>query len=63
MFLAVYETRRVSFDDGVVYVTRFPTNEYGVTGDNDEGIYRGFGDTPMAAIANYCEWEKEGERF
>ena len=63
MFLAVYETRRVPFDDGAVYVTRFPTkqDEYGCTGENDEGEYHGFGDTPLAAIADYCRWER-GEK-
>ncbi len=55
MFLAVYETRCIQFSDGAVYITRFPTNEYGVTGEDDEGEYRGFGDTPMAAIADYVE--------
>ncbi len=54
MFLEVYETRRVPFNDGAVYVTRFPTNEYAVTGEDDDGRYRGFGDTPMAAIADYA---------
>lgn len=53
MFLAVYESRRVWFPEGAVTVTRFPTNEYGVTGEDDEGEYRGFGDTPLAAIADY----------
>ncbi len=53
MFLTVYETRRVYFTDGALYVTRFPTDEYGVTGEDDDGRYRGFGDTPLAAIADY----------
>ncbi len=53
MFLAVYESRKVSFPEGDVWVTRFPTNEYAVTGDDDEGVYKGFGDTPLAAIADY----------
>jgi hypothetical protein len=52
MFLPMYETRRVPFDDGAVYVTRLPDGYY-VTGENDEGEYHGFGDTPLAAIADY----------
>ena len=60
MFLAVYETRRVPFDDGAVYVTRTPI-DYHVTGENDEGVYHGFGDTPFAAIADYCRWERGEE--
>ncbi len=51
MFLAVYETRRVQFNDGVVYVTRTSTGYY-VQGERP-GVYRGFGDTPLAAIADY----------
>ncbi len=58
MFLAVYETRRVQFDDGVVYVMRTPF-DYQVSGENDEGEPHGFGDTPLAAIADYCEWKTE----
>ncbi len=58
MFLAVYETRRVPFNDGAVYVTRTPV-DYAVYGENDDGVCHGFGDTPMAAIADYCEWERE----
>ncbi len=53
MFLAVYETRRVYFTDDALYVTRFSTDKYGVTGEDDEGRYRGFGNTPLAAIADY----------
>ncbi len=52
MFLAVYESRKVSFPEGDVWVYRSPI-DYRVTGDNDEGIYKGFGDTPLAAIADY----------
>ena len=58
MFLAVYETRRVPFNDGAVYVARLPDGYY-VTGEDDEGVYRGEGDTPLAAIADYCRWERE----
>jgi hypothetical protein len=58
MFLAVYETRRVPFNDGAVYVTRTPI-DYRVTGEDDEGVYHGEGDTPLAAIADYCRWERE----
>lgn len=57
MFLAVYESRTWHFDDGDVTITRFPTDEYGCTGENDEGVYHGFGDTPLAAIADYNKWE------
>lgn len=53
MFLAVYETRRVPFNDGAVYVYRSPV-EYCVTGEDGEGVYKGFGVTPLAAIADYC---------
>ncbi len=52
MFLAVYETRRVQFEDGVLFVERTPTG-YRVTGKNDDHRPAGFGDTPMAAIADY----------
>jgi hypothetical protein len=53
MFLKVYESRKCSFPEGDVWVTRFPDDLYAVTGDNDEGVYKGFGDTPLAAIADY----------
>ncbi len=53
MFLAVYESRDVHFPEGNVSVTRFPNGGYGCTGENDEGVYKGFGDTPLEAIADY----------
>jgi hypothetical protein len=55
MFLKVYESRDVYFpaDNVIVRVTRFPNGEYGVTGENDEGVYKGIGSTPMEAIADY----------
>ena len=59
MFLAVYESRTVHFPEGDVTVTRFPTDEYAATGENDEGVYKGFGDTPLAAIADYHAIEKK----
>jgi hypothetical protein len=58
MFLAVYESRK--WLD--VWVYRSPI-DYRVTGDNDEGVYHGFGDTPLAAIADYNEWEKNREHI
>ncbi len=51
MFLAVYETRRVPFNDGAVYVTHYPTGTYVAVDEDSDCI--GFGDTPMAAIADY----------
>ncbi len=54
-FLKTYESRKVTFPEGDVWVTLFPTGEYAVTGDDDEGVYKGFGDTVMAAIADYHE--------
>ncbi len=58
MFLRVYESRDVHFEEGTVSVTRTPI-DYRVTGENDEGVYHGFGDTPLAAIADYNEWRVE----
>ncbi len=54
MFLAVYESRKVSFPEGDVIVARLPDGYY-VTdaAGNFEGVYKGFGDTPLAAIADY----------
>ncbi len=52
MFLAVYETRRVQFEDGAFYITRLPDGyraAFNIYGDEK----RGFGDTPLAAIADY----------
>jgi hypothetical protein len=64
MFLAVYETRKIPFNDGAVYVFRSPIG-YWVSGEdngeNDDGEYHGFGDTPLAAIADYAEWKAEQE--
>jgi hypothetical protein len=60
MFLQVYETRRINFDDGAVYVTRFPTGEYGACPDETtDGQYLGFGDTVMEAIADMVKNMKE----
>jgi hypothetical protein len=55
MFLKVYESRDVYFpaDDVTVTITKFPNGEYGITGENDEGVYKGFGPTPMHAVADY----------
>jgi len=58
MFLAVYETRRIPFNDGAVYVTRTPI-DYRVTGEDDEGVYHGEGSTPLEAIAAYHQWSLE----
>ena len=52
MFLAVYESRKVSFPEGDIWVTRTPI-DYRVTGENDEGVYKGCGLTPLEAIADY----------
>ena len=53
MFLKTYESRTIHFADGDITVTLFPTGEYAVTGENDEGVYKGFGNTVLAAIADY----------
>ncbi len=52
MFLTMYESRTVHFPEGDVSVSRLPDGYY-ATGENDEGVYKGFGDTPLAAIADY----------
>ncbi len=55
MFLKTYEHRDIYFPASgeTLSVTLFPTGEYAVTGENDEGVYKGFGDTVLAAIADY----------
>lgn len=65
MFLAVYETRRVTFTDGVVLVTRTPCPQdpYGAQLEDQEGEpIRAWGDTPLAAIAALNELLKENEQ-
>ncbi len=52
-FLQPYESVTVHFAEGDISVTLFPTGEYAATGENDEGVYKGFGDTLLAAIADY----------
>jgi hypothetical protein len=60
MFLKDYETRRISFDDGAVWVTKFPTGEYGACPDETtDGKYIGFGPTVLSAIADMVENLKE----
>jgi len=58
MFLAVYESRTIQFDNEKVTVTRTPI-DYRVTGEDDEGVYHGEGDTVLAALADYAEWKME----
>jgi hypothetical protein len=54
MFLAVYESQEVYFPESgeTITVTRTPI-DYRVTGENDEGVYKGCGSTPLEAIADY----------
>jgi len=55
MFLKAYESRTIWFPENGwhVTVTCFPNGEYGATRDEiDEGKYQGYGDTPLAAIAD-----------
>ncbi len=54
MFLAIYESREVYFPESgeTITVTRTPI-DYRVTGENDEGVYKGIGLTPLEAIDDY----------
>ncbi len=55
MFLKPYESTDIYFPENgeTLSVTLFPTGEYAVTGENDEGVYKGFGDSVLSAIADY----------
>jgi hypothetical protein len=54
MFLQVYESRRIPFDDGAVIVSRTPCPQepYEAQLDGDEEGPKGYGDTVLSAIAD-----------